>query len=331
MNIAFVRRLIYLASAVLLLCAAIVVPGLVAPQWTANMVRRLPDRVARRLGRLIPPERGPQGIDRETLAEALRPKEETPRNQDATMERYAVLEWAITGERPAPVETSQRASGPLDQYVKVLLTFASPNPARSGGFAVLDLQNVPSPRRVAVAEGDSLDLGGTPATVKKVMKDTVVFEYMNRDHVMYRDGLSPADRRALEEARRRSSDQQSEAAAPDATAVAAVSDGDDEPAASEAHAPEGHGSLQDLLRGAQVQPHIENLAIIGYQISSIQPGSPAARHGLLPGDIVVSAQLNGQTVPVSDADTWEEQEAPEGPVALLIRRDGQERTLVLSR
>jgi len=345
MRTAFIRRMIYLATVVLLLWAILITPGLVAPEWTAGVFAKIfPARVAKRLGRLIPPKTSPVGIDPAEITKTLQPPPKDPGETGVTMERFARIEYVITGEKP-PVIGTPTPVGALSKYVKVLLTFAAPDATKSGGFAVLDLSNVKTPRQQAVAEGDVLDIEGTPATVKKVMRDTVVFEFMNREETMYRDGLPAEQQRELEETRRRASLEggQSEAADPSADKLASepAAQGPEQPSTAtekaDASLPDGaqlpagertaFGVLDRLVRGAHVRPFIAELSLAGYTVASIEPGSFAQLHGLKQGDVLLALKVDGKAIPLAEDAALADLKL-DAPIELEFRRGDEQQSIL---
>jgi len=223
MRTAMIRRLLYLATAVLALWAVILVPAFVLPKQTARILEKLPlpSRVKQRLRKLTAPGESVDRIDPDAVDKALTPPKGATTNQGTTQERYQPIEWAITGERPVAAAPSGNdlPSGPLDGMVKVLITLAHPDVVKTGGFAVLDVTAGPRPGIVAVGEGD--EVRGIGAKVKSVLKDTVIFEYRNKEERLYRDGLERKERLQLEQARKKARDQgRAGAAAPSSAAAA---------------------------------------------------------------------------------------------------------------
>lgn len=320
MTTTLIRRLIYLAAALLFLWVILIVPGLIVPKQTAAFIDKVfPPHVSQRLKRLIAPRGDHKRVDLAEIREKLTPPKDTTGDETVTASRYKDIEFTITGERPRlanPNDGGPINIGPLANAVKVILTFAPPDVTKAGGYAVLDV-SVPTPRQLAVGEGDVIkDIN---AKVVSVLKDTVVFEYKEDTVTLYREGLTAEDKRKLEEARRQ----------------AAPPVGEVEPAAStltegtsEAPAPAVEGLISKLMDGARLRPYVEDLAVAGLAVDAVQPGSSAALCGLQDGDLIVAVTANGRRIALAES-LADGPAALDLPLELHIRRAGEDTSILL--
>jgi len=182
------RRLICLVSVVLFAWAALVVPGLVAPERMERLCDRVfPEKVAEHLKEtLLPNEHGPSTVNRGWIERAFELNSDDSVESANTMKTFSPILAFVTGEK-SQLDLGGNIDREANQW-SLLVTLVPADCDRLGGLAVLRSGSC----EVAVVEGQCLLRGSV--RVVRIRKDKVVLDLGGREETI---SLVGSDRKKL--------------------------------------------------------------------------------------------------------------------------------------